>query len=335
MTFSSPSPESPIQTPSSSQRQQQQKQPKSISNPRRLLILTPSSHSLATIPPLLHGLTGVPVDPQATTTTTETETETEIAIGSESGTRSETATGTELGPAQTFAGYTTHAPLHIENRYYTADTPIWVDEVPETSTTTSTSTPGTVKTETGESKTTGTTPTQWKTEFSGPEAKVVRDAIGGIMICIRNDVHSAGGAGGAGDTKPEDRDDVHAIKNFLRCIADVKGLVEEERGGEDGDGLGFGGDVLGVIVLVGSSTPGPGLNDKGVGDDGGGGGDDYDDLDTGLEADEPFSVPWWEDQLDDIGILDFEVVSWDPRAKDDERRDRYGGSSLPPSIAPE
>lgn len=260
----------------------------------------------------MHGLTGVPVDPQATATTTETKTE----IAPESG--SGTGTEKELGPAQTFAGYTTHVPLHIKNQYYTADVPIWVDEVPETST--PTSTPAPEKKESTESKTTGTTPTQWKTEFSGPEAKVVRDAIGGIMICIRNDVYSAGGAG---DMKPEVRDDVHAIKNFLRCIADVKGLVEEERGGEDGDGIGFGGDVLGVIVLVGSSTPGPGLNDKSVGDNGCG---DDDDLDTGLETDEFFSVPWWEDQLDDIGILDFEVVSWNPRAKEqDEKRDRYGG----------
>jgi hypothetical protein len=32
-----------------------------VSNPRRLLILTPTSQSLAIIPPLLHSLTGVPV----------------------------------------------------------------------------------------------------------------------------------------------------------------------------------------------------------------------------------------------------------------------------------
>ncbi|KAJ9488369.1 hypothetical protein VN97_g4925, partial [Penicillium thymicola] len=34
---------------------------KNIPNPRRLLILTPTTQSLEIIPPLLHSLTGVPV----------------------------------------------------------------------------------------------------------------------------------------------------------------------------------------------------------------------------------------------------------------------------------
>lgn len=76
---------------------------KNIPNPRRLLILAPTSQSLTVIPPLLHSLTGVPITNPPQSDTTE--------------------------PA-TFAGYTTHSPLRLETKYYNTEVPVWVDELP-------------------------------------------------------------------------------------------------------------------------------------------------------------------------------------------------------------
>lgn len=181
------------------------------------------------------------------------------------------------------------------------------------------------------------TPAQWKDEFSSAEARVVRDALGGVVVCIRN-FESLGmgmSSDAGGESDPAERGDVKALKGFLSCIGEVKRLVQAEREGQDGDagdgddengGMDVGlGDVLGVIVLVedGSRKEKP---SKSLGDD-----LDPDSV-AGLETEKPFSVSWWEDQLDDIGLMDFEVVSWDPRAEEDDSRDKYGGlSSLPQS----
>lgn len=244
----------------------------------------------------MHTLTGAPVDnpPTAEAATTPTATETETT------------------PTTTFAGYTTHPPLHIENKYYTADIPIWVDEIPLSSG------PG-APTPTPETKETSAGTTQWKTEFSGPEARVVRDAIGGVMVCIRNP-QPPNGRGGEEDIA--ERNDVKSIKDFLRCIGDVKRLVEEERGD-----IGFG-EVLGVIVLVegssSSSSSGFKSADRKRVDD--------NELDTGPAEEEPFSIPWWEDQLDEIGLMDFDVVKWDSGVEEDDKRDKYGGASLSPFV---
>ena len=302
MTSPSPSPPStpPPTTATATTRASNQNQ-KSIPNPRRLLILTPTSHSLTTIPPLLHTLTGVSVDnpPTAEAATTPTATETETT------------------PTTTFAGYTTHPLLHIENKYYTADIPIWVDEIPLSAAPTPTPTP-----ETKENA--GTT--QWKTEFSGPEARVVRDAIGGVMVCIRNPQPPAPGAGGDKNEDITERNDVKSIKDFLRCIGDVKRLVEEERGD-----IGFG-EVLGVIVLVeGPSSSSSGSKSASSADRKRV--DDDDELDTGPAEEEPFSIPWWEDQLDEIGLMDFDVVKWDSGVEEDDKRDKYGGASLSLSLS--
>jgi hypothetical protein len=70
---------------------------KNIPNPRRLLVLTPTTQSLSIIPPLLHSLTGVPVvDPP------------------QQPAPSPTSSSTPPPPTSTFAGYTTHSPLRLE-----------------------------------------------------------------------------------------------------------------------------------------------------------------------------------------------------------------------------
>lgn len=241
------------------------KQPQTINNPRRLLILSPPSHSLSIIPPLLHTLTGTPItDPP------------------------QQQTSTSAAPQPSFAGYTTHSPLRIETKYYTAEIPIWVDEVPIQPDEDS-------KEETGDSKPSSS---QWRTEFLSPEAEIVREALGALVVAVRNPVSS-------GTKDGEDRD-VKALRALMRDIGAVKECVDEERGGV--------GDVPGVFVLVGAGRGGAVIKEN---EEEGGLGD--------LGEEKPLSVGWWEDQLFDMGLVGWEVVEWDPSGEGEVKRNAFGG----------
>ncbi|PYH34519.1 adaptin-binding domain-containing protein [Aspergillus neoniger CBS 115656] len=188
--------------------------PTPIPNPRRLLILTPTTHSQSIIPPLLHSLTGTPVTtpPTAPASASPTPTPT-LSSASTLAASSTTSLASSTTITTTFAGYTTHPPLHLSNKYYTADVPIWVDEIPlQTSDPTPSASGSTIS------------PTQWKAEFSSPEAQVVRDAIGAVMICFRNPVQMDPVPGQQESQQEDDVED----------RADVRGLKEF---GEDEDGL--------------------------------------------------------------------------------------------------
>lgn len=247
-----------------------------IPTPRRLLVLSPSSHSPALIPPFLHSLTGSPVADPA--------------------------------PATSLAGYTTHPPLRIANRYYSAEIPIWVDEI------------GTEGTQ-GESTASvpGSSSSKWKDDFLSQDADVVRDAIGGVVLCVHNPGASSSASLPATETKsatgsddPAHRSDVLALKTLIRDVGLVKAQIEDERGAM--------GDVAGLVVLVGknASTAAP-RNDVS---------DDLDPVPDPVPAeDDPFSPAWWEDQLADLGVLGFEVVAWDPR-REAAGRNQFGGLSL-------
>ncbi|KAE8162461.1 alpha and gamma adaptin binding protein p34-domain-containing protein [Aspergillus tamarii] len=293
--------------------------PTVIANPRRLLILTPSQHSHTTIPPFLHSLTGSPVlDPPTSTSTLDQKLP-------DTDSKGDTTTTT------TFAGYTTHPPLILENRYYNAEVPIWVDEIPlevelgdstgsgstDTNANTRNGEPGLNpedKEGEGEGQPEPLTPKTWRKEFSGPEAKVVRDAVGGVVICLRNlDPRSPSTATAtATEQDVEEIPEWKGLKTFLEAVGSVKGVMDEERGGL--------GDVLGLVVLVGreresgvGTAPGAGV-----------GSGDPDEVD-GLGEEEVFSVPWWEDKLFDLGLVGFEVVNWDPReVENGEERNRFG-----------
>ncbi|KAL2835130.1 alpha and gamma adaptin binding protein p34-domain-containing protein [Aspergillus cavernicola] len=289
---------------------------KEINNPRRLLILSPSTHSHTLIPSLLKALTGHAV-----------------AESQQSQSHS-----------QSFAGYTTHPPLKIQNRYYTAEVPVWVDEIPtstlSTGTDTSTITPEQPQqqqqplepesvTANPESSNPETPPSQWAREFSSAEAKIVRDAIGAVMICIRNPsptlsipVFEGQENQNQNETvvKDENRADVRALKTFIHAIGDVRALIEEERGEIGG--------VPGLLVLGGKRDTGKEeKKDKKAKKEGGS--EDLDlDLEIGDGFDEPFSIPWWEDQLCEMGLIGFEVVEWDGTVSEMEegegKRNQYG-----------
>ncbi|KAL4735215.1 alpha and gamma adaptin binding protein p34-domain-containing protein [Aspergillus similis] len=284
---------------------------KLIRNARRLLILSPSSQSQSLIPSLLKQLTGHPPS------------ETQIQT-------------------QSFAGYTTHPPLRIENRYYAADVPVWVDEIPvflgtgmsangeqvsEPESTGKEVSISEAEQRTGEALgRKEDTCAQWSQEFSSSEARVVRDAIGAVMICLRNPRPNAkppaSTSGGKGTGIPGDdseySDEVRGLKAFIRAVGTVRTLIEEERGEI--------GSVPGLLVLGGKKEK----KEKEKPKTGGMKEDALElgpDLDAGLdgELDEPFSIGWWEDQLCEMGLIGFEVVEWDwTRVQDVDERNQYG-----------
>ncbi|KAJ5405694.1 hypothetical protein N7465_006978 [Penicillium sp. CMV-2018d] len=190
---------------------------KNIPNPRRLLILTPTTQSPTIIPPLLHSLTGVPVvDPPQ-----------QPAL-------SPTSSSTPPPPTSTFAGYTTHSPLRLETKYYTTEVPVWVDEIPlviHDPDTQSTPTPA-------------PTAEQWKTEFLSTEAEIVREAVGALVVCAHTPSDVTPPPGSNANADPAERPDVRALRDLMRGVGAVKERIDEERGGL--------GDVPGVFVLIGS-----------------------------------------------------------------------------------
>ncbi|KAJ5168945.1 uncharacterized protein N7482_004539 [Penicillium canariense] len=279
---------------------------KHIANPRRLLILTPTSQSLFIIPPFLHSLTGVPVvDPPQHETTPDPQSQTPP-------TTSHNPPSPLAAPAPitttSFAGYTTHSPLRLDTKYYSAEVPVWVDEIPLSTKT---------------SQATADTPSQgqWCTEFLGEEAEIVRDAVGALVVCVRNPEQTA--APGAQADDPAQRADVCVVRDLLRDIGAVKSCIDEERGGMS--------DVPGVFVLVGSRNDAARAAAPSTSQEEDAGLDlGVDDADLGDSAgDVPFSVGWWEDQLFDMGLFGWEVVEWDPTEQGAEKtRNKFGDDLL-------
>lgn len=274
----------------------------SMPNPRRLLILSPTSQSPELIPPFLHSLTGSPVTEPPTPAATDRDRDPSGAA-----------------PATTFAGYTTHPPLRIQNKYYTAEIPIWVDEI---GLSTDAGGDGQDPAHAGTEPGARTGSAAWKSEFLSQDAGVVRDAIGGIVLCVANPGHysssslqSGTGRRAAGGPTESSDNDVLALKDLIRDIGQVKARIEEER-----DSIG---DVVGLVVLA-PRSPLP-LNPTDTGRDTGD--DIIDDLVGSDPGDEPFSTAWWEDQLSDLGILDFEIVAWHPR-QENAGRNQFGGLSI-------
>ncbi|CAI7612177.1 unnamed protein product [Penicillium pancosmium] len=285
---------------------------KNVPNPRRLLILTPPTQSPSIIPPLLHTLSGVPItEIPNSQPVSESSKDKEQETQSQSQTQPETETSSEpIPPQPSFAGYTTHSPLRLSTKYYTAEVPIWVDEVPllpapknnskSNSTSTSTS-PSTPDSSSGSET--------WKNDFLSEEAQIVREAVGALIVAVRapaprNDANANAGVDVA------QSEDVLALSALMRDIGAVKGCIDEERGGMDVPGVfllvGAGGKSTPVSVSASARDP-----EEDVGDE--------------LGGDVPLSVGWWEDQLFDMGLFGWEVVEWDPLGEEKEKtRNKFG-----------
>ncbi|KAJ5756089.1 Alpha/gamma-adaptin-binding protein p34 [Penicillium manginii] len=211
---------------------------KNVPNPRRLLILTPPTQSPSIIPPLLHTLSGVPVaDFPNTQPVPDPSKDKQQETQSQSKTQPEqpeTETASEpTSPQPSFAGYTTHSPLRLSTKYYTAEVPIWVDEVPllpaPKTTSTSTSTPDS-----------SSGSAIWKNDFLSEEAQIVREAVGALVVAVRAPVPRKDASA---DVDVAQSEDFLALSALMCDIGAVKSCIDEERGGMD---------VPGVFLLVGA-----------------------------------------------------------------------------------
>jgi hypothetical protein len=110
---------------------------------------------------------------------------------------------------------------------------------------------------------------------------------------------------------------VDRLKEFVRAAAEVKERMDEERGGL--------GDVVGLLVLVSGGSEKGGRGNIGSLEDG--------QPDGGMKADD-FGPIWWEAELSEMGIFDFEVVTWSPADKrgdvdGQDKRNEFGGAFAP------
>ncbi|KAJ5983662.1 Alpha/gamma-adaptin-binding protein p34 [Penicillium waksmanii] len=188
---------------------------KNVPNPRRLLILTPPTQSPSIIPPLLHTLSGVPI--------------TEIPNSQPS--QSQRQAQSQYLPNPPSQATQPTAPLRLSTKYYTAEVPIWVDEVALLSApknnSNSNSNPTSTSTSTPDSSSGSET---WKNDFLSEEAQIVREAVGALVVAVRapaprNDANA--------DVDVAQSEDVLALSALMRDIGAVKGCIDEERGGMD------------------------------------------------------------------------------------------------------
>ncbi|KKZ61694.1 hypothetical protein EMCG_03803 [[Emmonsia] crescens] len=291
-----------------------------ISNPRRLLILTPAPQSHTIVPPFLRSLTGVAVTnaPQATN-------------AAQSRGKADPVTPDIDAVASTFAGYTTHSPLRIETTYYTADIPIWVDELPFPYNTTSASSLSQSQSDESTFRETESqlplphhhSSAAWRSEFLSDEAREVRDVIGAVVVCIERPVVTpstpvpvtSDGPDISRDREHRNRS-VQGLKELLSAVAEVRNRIEEERGGM--------GEVPGLVILVGKDEGGEKAEGYAKGKGSGierpkNGGDDGE-----LEQVVEFGARWWEEELSEMGHFELEVVAWDPKAEEEDKRNIFG-----------
>ncbi|KAI5304770.1 hypothetical protein KEM56_005958 [Ascosphaera pollenicola] len=309
--------------------------PRHISNPRRLLILAPDTDAHATIPPLLQRLTGSTVEITATTPATTTTTTTTTA--------SETArdgqdTDSSLSHTDSLAGYVSHPPLCIRTKYYSADIPIWVDEVPLSSTMLSSepSTPTTgdplgkrmVKrrlssSSLSDSDRESSSLSEWKNMFLGSDAQEVRDAVGAIVICVSRPKDGICSPSVPAELIPEDAQDRQRIlekayKDAVKAIVEVKTRIEEERELT-------GGEVPGVLIVLerDEQTTKATVNKAGTASSGIANDDDDDHIAARSAV---FSADWWDEELSQMGIFELEVAGWDGNVSSATSKDKEKGN---------
>lgn len=163
--------------------------------------------------------------------------------------------------------------------------------------------------------TTPLSPSSWKSEFLGPKAREVRDVVGAVVLCICPPDRVSGAVPEGDSVAEEGRRSVDAqisrLKEFIGAVAEVKGRIDEERGGM--------GDVAGLVVLVGSGKESHSKTSRS---------EIREEDDAGrVEVDE-FGSAWWEEELAEMNIFDFEIVNWHPAETEGDnqmRRNEFGG----------
>ncbi|KAK5092856.1 hypothetical protein LTR70_006038 [Exophiala xenobiotica] len=108
-----------------------------------------------------------------------------------------------------FAGYTSHPPLRIQNKYYSANITLWCDELPASATSTQ--------------KQGSADLSQWTQQMLSAEAKEAREVIGGIVVILPY-VHAAE------TTHPMQKLEVETLIQYIRAVNELRDLIEDESG---------------------------------------------------------------------------------------------------------
>jgi len=109
----------------------------------------------------------------------------------------------------TFAGYTSHSPLHIENKYYSAAVTLWCDELPAS----------TASAQSNENSDLA----QWTKQMLSSEAKEAREVIGGIVIILPY-AHTAD------ITQTMQKLKAGTFIQYIVAVNELRDLIEDESG---------------------------------------------------------------------------------------------------------
>lgn len=187
---------------------------KTISNPLRLLILTPSeqpsprlpnANPAVLLPPLLESLTSSAPPPDL----------------------------------PTFSGYTSHPPLKLRTKYYDADVPIWVDEIPPPPPATSPSLDvghsDEPESEPGELAAATPTLPVWKHSMLSASAHEVLRAIGGLLLVLPlpADLLARPSPSAPSATYPGlmTKDADAYVTDLLAAVSEIRDEIKSVRGG--------------------------------------------------------------------------------------------------------
>ena len=157
----------------------------------------------------------------------------------------------------------------------------------------------------------------------------MRDAVGAVVVCIcppervgrAVPIWDVGGELGRRDAEALGK----RLKEVVGAVAEVKGRIDEERGGM--------GDVVGLVVVVEDWKRKSRSIASGQENGGGGGGGE------GIIEVEEFGASWWDEELNEMGIFDFEVVNWHPSEQEGDkeaqtRRNEFGGMLIDRCASP-
>ncbi|KAI9720978.1 MAG: hypothetical protein M1828_005450 [Chrysothrix sp. TS-e1954] len=180
--------------------------PMQIRNPRRILILgQPDSGALT----LLKDLTGTAPEPRTLPTPSPTDPTTETT--SQHQAEPHTRDTQPPNPLQTTTAGLTHT-LSLRNKYYNADIPIWLDELP-------------LPDSTNEHP-----PQTWSEDFRAPEAGEVVKAVGAWIVVFRRrrrrNAESAGAAEGSQVNLGQDDGERWDADEALALMRAVKSVIE-------------------------------------------------------------------------------------------------------------
>jgi len=123
----------------------------------------------------------------------------------------------------TFAGYTSHPPLQLRNKYYSADVNLWCDELP----------PPTVSTRRSENPGLA----EWTEQMLSDEAKEAREVIGGIVLVVSH-VQTTDAASTTQQLEAQ------AYIKYIEAVNELRDMVEDESGRD-----------IATVVVVQDMTP--------------------------------------------------------------------------------